>query len=571
MLPQRFIARIIGVVAAVSVATSCSSASQVLPAHSQPAATEGPSVPKARGPVVVVAVFDQLGSETLLRHLPLLDASGAVRLAVEHGVFFERGTYPFASTLTAPGHVAIHTGATPNLSGIGTNEQWSREARGAVPSVHDPRYKVFGRDGVTIGPGRLRVETVAQALKRQTGGAAKVVSLSLKDRSAVLSVGPNPDLALWYDPALPGFTSSTFAFPELPEWFSRYSKEHPLSQVLEAWETPNAERYARHLGPDVKPGEGNVDNFGVAFPHDPKLTSKPYGFARLTPALSEYLLELTAEASVQHALGADAVPDLLAVSVSGTDYVGHLFGPNSWEYVDHLIRADRALGKLVRGLERVANVSLVITSDHGVAPLPEEAAPGSAGRLSPERIQLGLEKELESRFGKRPERVSGDEPEKKYVQVVADPFVYFEDLTRADRRFPEIVQASIAYLKRDIGVLEVFTIPEARTHVNSSDDLRRAVALGLTEDLDADLIVITKPGYFFSHGMPDTYGTHHGSPHEYDRQVPILIHGESVAVARIHAPVDQMRLAATIAHLLKVQPPTSAALPSLLPLDATHP
>jgi hypothetical protein len=205
---------------------------------------------------VVALVFDQLGSDTLLRHLSWLDPGGAMAQAIAQGVFLERSVYPYASTLTAPGHVAIHTGAAPSKSGIDNNVRWD-ETKGRVLGVVDEAGRlVFGRerDGVTAGPGQLLVPTVATQLKAETGGAGRVVSLSLKDRSAVLSVGAAADLVLWFDSKLGAFTSSTAWGPALPAWVRRYQAAHPLQALLTPWLPLFKERYQARLGPDAAPG-----------------------------------------------------------------------------------------------------------------------------------------------------------------------------------------------------------------------------------------------------------------------------------------------------------------------------
>src|SRR5690606_34510540 len=155
------------------------------------------------------------------------------------------------------------------------------------------------------------------------------------------------------------------------------------------------------LGPDDAAGEGNYRGFGVTFPHRFDGSEAPLRALSLTPMLSEYLVALTEAAARQQRLGEDDVPDLIALSISGTDKAGHVFGPRSWEYVDHLIRADRAAGAWLGRLAQSAPLAVLITSDHGAAPLPE-VRPAPSGRLVPARLQQRMEAALSAHFGAGP-------------------------------------------------------------------------------------------------------------------------------------------------------------------------
>jgi hypothetical protein len=497
----------------------------------------------------VALIFDQLGSDTLLRELPLLDPAGAIRRAVEHGVFLERGVYPYASTLTAPGHAAIHTGAAPSGSGIDNNSYWDEQHERAEPVVADPAHPVLGREhgGGGVGPGRLRAPTVADQLKAQTHGAARVVSLSIKDRAAALPAGTSADLVLWFDGTLEAFTSSTAWGRELPGWVGRYQSEHPLRALLTPWNPLSPARYAAQLGPDAAPGEGDLQGFGTTFPHVFDHLSRPMAVLPCTPQMSEYLVDLAATAVREQGLGRDDVPDLLALSISGTDCAGHVFGPSSWEYVDHLVRADRAVGRWLERLARELPLAVLITSDHGVAPLPESSTPVGA-RLVPRQVQEHVEAALVRELGAGP-----------WVAGVLSPFVY---LTPGARNHPErerVLAAAITALRQEPGLRDAWRLSQVRGWMKDGDPLRRALALGVSPENSADLLFLPAPGHPLDLGEPAGKGTNHGSPYSYDREVPVLAWGKGVPHRRSAAPVNQLRVAATIARLLRISPPAQAA------------
>jgi hypothetical protein len=505
--------------------------------------------PQARPRLVVALVYDQLGSETLLRHQSWLDPRGALRRAIDAGVYFERSVYPYATTLTAPGHAAIHTGTSPDVNGIDNNSIWDVRSAGPLAVVADPAHLVFGRerDGVSVGPSRLRALTVAGQLLAETAGAARVVSLSIKDRSAALSVGAAAALVLWFDPVLGAFTSSSAWGRELPAWLGRYQAAHPVRALLTPWQPLSAARYAARLGPDAAPGEGDLHGLGTTFPHGWERVKAPLAALGCTPQLSEYLVDLAAAAVTEHALGQDAVPDLLALSISGTDCAGHVFGPNSWEYVDHLVRADRAVGRWLEQLESRLPLAVLITSDHGVAPLPE-SQPGPGGRLVPLRLKQALEAALKRQFGQGP-----------WVAGVLSPFVVLSERARAHAEPQRVLDTAIEALRRVPGVQAAWRLSEVRGWRADADPLRRALALGVASDNPADLEFLPAPNYPFDLGEPSGKGTNHGSPYAYDREVPVLAWGKGVPRRRSAQPVEQLRVAATLARLLGIQPPPAAA------------
>jgi hypothetical protein len=509
---------------------------------------------RARDPgaprVVVAVIIDQLGSDTLLERIDLLDPKGALRRAIDSGVYLERSLYPYANTLTAPGHAAVHTGAPPLVSGIEGNATWDG-ARGAIAVTEDPGRPVLGREagGRGASPTRLRVPTVAHALRAASGGAAKVISLSIKERSAILSVGSAGDLVLWYDVQRGAFTSSTVWGSALPVWLARYEAEHPIRDLLVPWMAERPDEYRVRLGPDDAPGEGDLEGFGVTFPHHVARVENPLAVLPMTPMLSEYLIGLTAAAARELRLGEDDVPDLIALSISGTDGVGHLFGPGSWEYADHLIRADRALGIWLERLEKVAPIAVLITSDHGVSPLPETRE--GSGRLYPARLERAIERALTQHFGEGP-----------WVAGMLAPFVYLNERVRLHPERARLVEVARTALLDEPGVRGAWTLERVRAF-GDGDPIERALRLSVAPDNEAALMFLMKPYYPLDLRHPPDKGTNHGTPYDYDRQVPVLAFGASVPVRRIKDPVDQLRVAATLAHLLRIPEPAHAAKGSL--------
>jgi arylsulfatase A-like enzyme len=512
-------------------------------------------VPGAR--LVLAIVLDQLPSWAIERYLELLPENGVLRRGIESGAYFPKSRYGYATTLTAPGHATIYTGAAPSRHGVVSNEVWSPEAQRALSAVDDRRHRVFGLDGAFASPSVLRSETVADVLERATDGRAHTVSLSLKDRGAVLPAGKKPDLVLWFDAARPGFTTSEYYAPNVPAWIGAWERDHPIDAWLGPWVARDPARLERLLGADAASGEGNWQNMTSVFPHDPKRSKQPYSAFRATPGSSRYLMELARACVEKLELGRDDIPDLLMISVSGTDYVGHVFGVESWEYIDNLARVDEALGELVRELEKASSVRVLITSDHGVAPLPERSRARGARpqRVNPTALKERIERSLRGRklFGAR-----------DAIAAFTPPLVH---LTKDARESPErdaIARAVIEELESWPAIYAAFDVLAlARAPVEDGRDAKRtliarAAAASIPEGAAGDVYVVLAENNVIDPNMPGDAGTNHGSPWQYDTDVPVLFFGPGITKHTETEPVEQSRVAATLARLLEIPAPADA-------------
>lgn len=551
-MPTPHLARSLALTLALASSTlpafGCASRSPAVP----PATTQANVASTEPARLVVAVVLDQLGSETLARVEPLLK-DGAFAHARDHGRVLDRVVYGYASTLTAPGHAAIFSGASPSVSGVVANNVIDRATGRRRATIDDGTHAVLGVPGEFASPSVLRVPTVADALEATTSSAAKTVSLSVKDRSAVLPAGQRPDLVLFYDPSV-GFTTSSFYAPALPAWVTAFAQRHPIAADSVRWELPDADRLIALLGPDDGPGEGALEGLTTSFPHVLAGHPRAADLWPYTPDCTEYLFELAYEAAVQHQLGADEVPDLLMISVSGTDYTGHVFGPDSLEYADHLRRADRALLRLYQRLAERTSVAVLVTSDHGVARLPErvhESIP-TAARIDGKAIVSSVEAALDAHAG------AGD-----WVLGYLEPYLYLSQAA-ADRPDAAALRALAAQTAgARPSVLAAFDgrDPSAASHANG--DLVRQVRASLDPERSGDVLVIPAFGAIPDGPYTPGRGTTHGSPWAYDTHVPVLMWGAGVSHGRNTEPLEQARVASTLAALLGIAPPKAATLPPL--------
>lgn len=559
-----------------------------------------------RGParLVVSVVLDQVGSWVLDRNLSKLPPDGAIRRAIARGTYIQRARYAYAGTYTAPGHAAIYTGQNPSGSGVGMNRAIvhgvasnaagtgvARRRANTESIVEDHSHAVFGADAhVTASPELLQSDTVADVLQRESHGRARVVSLSMKDRGAVIPGGRRPTMALWYDEHARAFTTSSYYASEPPAWLAGFHRDHPASALLSVWNVRDTARAAVGGPLDDCDGEGDWKGFGRTFPHDPTRSTDPYSIILTTPQSSEWLLELAARAANEYQLGRDDVPDLLAISVSGTDYVGHVFGPESLEAEDNLVRVDRALSRLLARLEREQRgpIALLITADHGVARLPERSrAEGhSAVRLDwdtlPERVNEALDQQLgramllpdggvdasAANTEARDAMVSADagsadasapaQSERVWAEAFVQPYLFLTPAARASTERDRIVRAAIEALRAMPGVYNAYDARDAERLRASSDPVERSVGESIprraTYEL-GDVFVVPSEYSLVDERLPRGYGTSHGTPWPYDTDVPVIVSGPGVVHATVSEIQPQRRVAATIAALLRVSAP----------------
>jgi arylsulfatase A-like enzyme len=269
------------------------------------------------------------------------------------------------------------------------------------------------------------------------------------------------------------------------------------------------------------------------------------------PHLTEHMMLLAEAVADSEDIGKDDVVDLMVVSVSGTDYVGHSLGAMSWELADQLIRADRAMGALIRKLEERGPVSVLITADHGVSPLPEKNKRGGT-RLFPDAITQVAQAAAAGELG-----------EGEWVADFASPFLYLKpgiEAAQRDKALPAIIEA----LSAIEGVHGAYDVREAKTWRDDPDRVKRSVALSIANDTPGALYLLPSEGCIVDEDRPRGKGTTHGTPWSHDSNVPAIFWGRGIQAKRIKEVLAQNRVAPTISKLLGIAPPkgvTASPLP----------
>lgn len=522
----------------------------------------GPA-PAARPKLVVLVVIDQLPTWAFDARRPFL-TGGIARLVAEgHEGVLE---LPYAATQTAVGHAALATGAPPSVTGIIGNKWWDRASGALTSSVADPAAPLLSVTGppgpFPVSPRHLRVEAVGDALKRATGGAGKVVTVSFKDRSAILMGGRRPDLAVFYDDAQAAFTTSRYYADRVPAWLAALATTSPVRPRLApyVWSADDPALLARMTGgrPDQAPGEFDLYGIGLTFPHALGKARDPASDVEVTPLAEEITLEAALAAIAGEGLGADDVPDFLAISFSGHDYVGHMYGLESWEAADAFLRLDRAIGRLAETLDATCGRdgwALVLSSDHGGAHTPEvtQAGGGTAGRLNPMDLAVAAQAAAQGVLGPGTFTLPGYD------------LIYVTDAVNAlpAARRDAVLDAIVAGLGKVPGVGFVGRKDRLAGGCDERTGLDALYCRSIDPERTGEVMYGPAPGWVVM--MPPFDATAHGSANDPDRFVPVLVRGPGVAPGRDPAPVSSLRVAPTLAALLGVAPPAAATAPALVP------
>jgi predicted AlkP superfamily pyrophosphatase or phosphodiesterase len=531
--------------------------------------------------LVVLVAIDQMPREYLDRFGSLFGAGG-FRQLLERGADYGQCHHDHLGTFTGPGHSVMLTGAYPMNTGIVDNTWYSRAAGREVGCVEDPRTTIVRSPSASVDGAEPGVAppssfgtTVGDALRLATGMRARVVSAAIKDRSAVLMGGQRPNGAYWFDGRTCTFVSSTFYDKHLPAWLDAFNGRHVCQPYLnQSWtKLQSTLDYSHHADIDDAPYERPAFNLGRTFPHpvtefiltdgDPARRERDrYSSVTATPAGGEILLQLATAAIAGESLGADDVPDVLALGFSSNDLVGHMYGTQSQEVLDITLRTDRMLAQLMELLDAKVGRDrwlLVLTSDHGIAPTPEyleqlHVLPmrDDHHRLTSATMKNTVERALVQRyFGTSPPPAGFH----SFITAWLAPFVYINPETPAllpgHPSFDAVLEAVREETLKLNGIARVYVRAERDKLAGSNDTIDRRVYHSWHVGNGGDLIVVTAPYWLDT----DTVATTHGTPYGYDTHVPMILYGAGIRAGRYDRTVAVADLAPTLARILGVTPP----------------
>jgi predicted AlkP superfamily pyrophosphatase or phosphodiesterase len=509
--------------------------------------------------LVVGIVVDQMRYEYLYRYESKFGEDGFKRF-LNQGFNVRNGHYNYVPTYTGPGHASVYSGTTPAFHGIIGNDWYEKESKAMVNCVGDARYKPVGNDAGNgdVSPSRMLTTTISDELELATQRRAKVVGLSLKDRGAVLPAGHTPDGAYWYDGLSGKFISSTYYKPALPTWLEQFNAKKLADKYLnQVWTTLLPLDQYKESGPDDSQYEFKIKGKEKpTFPYDLKALRKDNGDFDLlpdTPFGDDILLDAAIAAIDGEGMGKDEWTDMLAISFSAPDAVGHAMGPNSVEVQDVYLRLDRNLASLFAKLDADVGKGqylVFLTADHAVADVPQylKDLKVPADYLKSQEIAAGLNDFLKTYFPEKKliERISND-------QVFLDASAFGEDPRSSGVDYLVALELIRNYLLRQPGIAEAYTKQTILNSDYAEQGTKGKIRRGFHTKRSGDVAYSLESGWFAS---SSTTGTTHGSPHTYDTHVPMLFYGFGVtpgSSVKYHPITD---IAPTISVIMKVKFPS---------------
>jgi hypothetical protein len=431
------------------------------------------------------------------------------------------------------------TGATPSVSGIIGNDWFDRESGKSVASITDETVKPVGASGAaTASPRRLLVGTLGDEMKLASGApkgapsAPRVIGISLKDRAAILPVGRGADAAYWFDTKTGAFVTSTYYMNDVPEWVRVFNDRHSADSLAgQAWLALSAGT------PVLKQLPKETDS---------KLYEAVYG----SPFGNQMLTDFSMTAVAEEHLGQRGVIDLLSVSFSSNDAVGHTYGPDSPQVRDIAIRTDRAIGQLLDRVDKIVGLQhtiVALTADHGVAPVPESLTERSlpGGRMTNKELFGAIEQALTSRFG-----------EGKWLMATAgsSPYLNYSLIAEKHLDAAEVRRVAAAAAMAVPHVARVYTRDQLLRAEVANDLIGSRVLRGFNPQRSGDLEIILEPYW-----MRQATGTTHGSPYNYDAHIPLVLMGHGVRPGKYAGRVALNDLAPTLATLIDVDAPAGSS------------
>jgi len=511
---------------------------------------DAPPAGSRRPALVVILSVDQLRADYAERYGH--QWTRGLRRLIDRGARFSEAAYPYMNTVTCAGHATIATGTFPAAHGIALNAWWDRSLGRQMFCTEDPRATNIGHGRAAASGGdsawRLRVPTFADELRAQSGVPPRVVSLSLKARSAIMLAGQRADLVAWYGGESGFVTSSAYTAAPVP-FLSAFLASHPIEQDAgRVWD--RARPVSDYLFEDDAEGEKPDAPWSRTFPHPlPGSPGAPApGFHALwedTPFADAYLGRLAAAAVEAFGLGRGRGTDYLAVSFSTLDLVGHAFGPRSHEVQDVLIQLDATVGALLEALDRQVGPDryvVALTGDHGVSPIPEQmtALGVPAGRIDGRDIVARVNAVLEPFFGHGP-----------HVATLIYTDLYFRDgVFEKLVANPAAMRAVKDAIEATPGVLRALRADDIAAVRLGGDALALTALSSHAPGRSGDILIVPQP-YFLN----STAATTHGTGYRYDARVPVILAGPGIRPGEYLAPATPADIAPTLAHLVGITLP----------------
>ncbi len=507
-----------------------------------------------RPKLVVGIVVDQMRWDFLYRYADRYQANGGFKRLVNQGFSCENTLIPYTPTITACGHTCIYTGSVPAVHGITGNNWYDRQLNKTFYCTQDDSVSTVGAPDGTNGkmsPRNNFATTICDELRLATNFQSKVIGVAIKDRGGILPAGHSANAAYWYDSRNGNWITSTYYMQQLPQWVNDFNNKKLADKYYtDGWKTMYPINTYTQSTADEKKYEAKP--FGAdakGFPYDlTKNIGKNYGVLASTPFGNTMTLEMAKAALTSENMGADAVTDFLAVSLSSTDYVGHAFGPNSVETEDTYLRLDKDLGAFFAFLDAKVGKGqwlMFLSADHGVAHVPgfmeENKLPG--GLFFDDNLIKEMNASLKQQYGAD-----------SLIINIMNYQVHLNKKKISDNKLDEegIEKWIIEKLLATKGILNAFSLREI-SEATLPSKIKSMIENGYYPNRSGDIQFILKPGWIDAYSPT---GTTHGLWNPYDSHIPLVWYGWNIKPGKSNHEVYMTDIAPTVAALLRIQMPS---------------
>jgi predicted AlkP superfamily pyrophosphatase or phosphodiesterase len=529
-----FLKSIICIIAIVMFANWASAQKKVVSIHAKPK-------------LVVGLVIDQMRYDYLQRYITKMGNNGFKKI-IANGYDFANTNLNYIPSVTGCGHASIYTGSVPALNGIASNDWYDQLQKKTVYCVQDDSVQSVGAAGRVgkMSPKNMWASTIGDELQLAQNFKGQVVGIALKDRGAILPAGHSANAAYWMDDSVGNFITSTYYMKELPTWVQSFNGQGKARQYLSKdWNTtyPIESYLASSNDDNLFEGKFKWEQ-STAFPHTISKFTKAADIKK-TPFGNSITLDFALAAIENMKLGKGPATDLLAVSLSSTDYVGHQFGINAIELEDTYYKLDQDIAFFLSELDKQigeGNYLLFISADHGAAHNPTYL---NSKKINAGFLMAGMEKKRINEAGKV-----------KYgcniIIDMGDNQIWINDSVPNKT---DAISDILADVKKWPSVHYALPSSQIMTS-NIPQPIREAMINGYTTNRSGDIILLLKPAFIESYNNLTT-GTTHGTWNPYDSHIPFLLYGHGIKRGKSFESVHVTDIAATLCALLNIQVPNA--------------
>jgi predicted AlkP superfamily pyrophosphatase or phosphodiesterase len=520
----------------------------------------GQVIAKEEPKLVLMLTIDQLRGDQPNKYYDRF-GEGGFKYLMDKGTVYNNAHFKHSTTFTAVGHATLATGGSALQHGLAGNDWENAKTGERIYCVEDPNHNIIGKkykDNKGTSPLNLTSSTIGDELHLSSGQRSRVFSVSIKDRGAILP-GGHLGKAFWYGSGSGKFVSSTYYYDEYPKWVSEYNglkkADAYQSQSWDLLNPADSYTFAYQDGREMEKGYKHLKN---TFPH--KLGNEKaknfYKALRFTPMGDALTVDFAKTLMEQEQLGRGEATDMLAVSLSATDYIGHAYGPNSLEAEDNMLRLDRTLADLFSHVDKkvgLENTLIFLSSDHGTDEIPEyrKAVAGDyhAGRHYPKKFISKVNEALQLRYG----------TSEKMVSSFWNPSIYLNlpAIKKLGLNLEEVERALAEEILKVDGVAFALTRTDLlKGNVTSNATVARVQ--NAFHPVRSGNVLIVQDQFWYLYPNADQFSAMHGSPYSYDTHVPIMFAGPGIKAQAVNRKVAPMDIAGTVSTYLGTAKPSGS-------------